>query len=169
MQYTSFKIVRNDAGFRVYGSFQGGQWYEFAHSIAQTLGTGNRPVSVLPVLASCDVTVGRKKLPLYPFIFALGCVSVDICSEPGSWYLLAMLSHYLNGPAELAERIDTGPIGIRRRRVDLHHLAMSLITEEVCELSLQVRPMRWADEKTRETLIMMAATVADQPLHDLKS
>jgi hypothetical protein len=78
-----------------------------------------------------------------------------------------MLPYYLNGPAELAGRIDTGPIGIRRRRVEFHHLAMGLITEEVRELSLQVRPMRWADQKTRETLIMMAATVADQPQHDL--
>ncbi len=44
VQYTSLRVKivrRNDAGFRVHGSFQGGQWYEFAHSIAQTLGTGD--------------------------------------------------------------------------------------------------------------------------------
>ena len=167
VQYTSFKIIRNDVGFRVYGSFQGGQWYEFAHSVAQTLGNGNDPVSVLPVLASCDVTVGRKSLPLYPYIIAAGCVADDIRSEPGSWFLLAMLPHYLNAPAELAGRSDTGPAGIRRRRVELHHMAMSLITEEFRALSLQVRPMRWADQKSRDTLIMLAATIADQPQHDL--
>ena len=36
-QYTSFEILRNDDGVRVFGSFQGGQWYEFAHSVALNL------------------------------------------------------------------------------------------------------------------------------------
>ncbi len=78
------------------------------HKVPQlaTLGTGNKPVSVLPVLASCYVTVGLKnlRLLLYPFIIALGCVSDDIRSEPGSWYLLTMLPYYLDGPAEHCAR-----------------------------------------------------------------
>jgi hypothetical protein len=57
-----------------------GQLYDFAHSVAQTLETGHGPVSVLPVLASCEVTVGSKNLSLYPYILAIGCVSDDVRS-----------------------------------------------------------------------------------------
>ena len=46
-QYPSFEILRNDDGVRVFGSFQGGQWDEFAHSVAQSKSTGDGPVSAL--------------------------------------------------------------------------------------------------------------------------
>jgi hypothetical protein len=51
--------------------------------------------------------------------------------------------------------------------VEVHHLAMSEIYGELNLISAKVRPMKWADQKIRETLVMMAATVADQPQHDL--
>jgi hypothetical protein len=78
-----------------------------------------------------------------------------------------MLPHYRNDPAVLAGRVAEGPKGYRRRRVELHHLAMSEIYGELNLISAKVRPMKWADQKIRETLVMMAATVADQPQHDL--
>ena len=78
VQYTSFEILRNDAGVRIYGSFQGGQWYEFAHSVARSKSTGNGPVSVYPLIGSCDVTYGRKNLPMYPYIVAAGCVAWEL-------------------------------------------------------------------------------------------
>jgi hypothetical protein len=120
VQYTAFKMLRSADGDRIYGSFHGGQWYEFAHSLAQTKGTGREQVSVYPVLGSCDVTYGRKNMPMYPYIVTAGCVSDDVRSEPGSWFLLAMLPHYRNSPAELAGRACEGPKGYRRRRVELH-------------------------------------------------
>ena len=166
MQYTSFAVLRNNEGYRVYGSFQGGDWYEFAHNLAQTKSTG-QPVSVFPLIASCDVTYGRKNLPMYPEIIAAGCVSDDVRSEPGSWFLIAMLPHYKNSPAELAGRVDEGPHGIRRRRVEVHHMAQSLITGELNQLSARPMPMEWADGVVRDTLIMMAARIGDQPQHDL--
>ena len=104
---------------------------------------------------------------MYPYIVASGCVSDDVRSEPGSWFLLGMLPHYKNAPAELAGRVCDGPKGYRRRRVELHHLAMSTIYSELNVISVRARPMKWADQEIRETLVMMAATVGDQPQHDL--
>ncbi len=54
------------------------------NSLAQTKGAGNVSVSVYPSIGSCDVTYGRKNLPMYPYIVAAGCVSDDVRSEPGS-------------------------------------------------------------------------------------
>jgi hypothetical protein len=78
-----FSAVRNADSFRVFGSLKGGYWYEFAHSLAQLKGTGQGPVSVFPLLGSCDVTYGRKNPPMYPYIVAAGCVLDDIRSQPG--------------------------------------------------------------------------------------
>jgi hypothetical protein len=166
-QYTRFKMMRGENGCRIYGSFGGGQWYQFADTIAQSKAIDNEPVSVYPCIFSSDVTVGRKNVDLYPVISVPGCVEDDKRSEPGSWYLIAMFPHYRNQPAENAGRQAKGPLGYRRRRVELHHLSLDICMEDLNEISLNPLKMQWADGQIRPTYIMAAAYVVDQNEQDL--
>jgi hypothetical protein len=65
-QYTQFRYQRDEGGFRVYGAFNTGEWYEFAQVKANALSPNGEKVSPVPVFLSSDVTAARKKLPLYP-------------------------------------------------------------------------------------------------------
>ena len=114
--YTRFKLVRNQDGVRIIGAFNTGDWYEFAHLTAQNKGDG-RPVSVVPLICSSDVTFARKKMPAYPWFLTLGCFSDRQRSEPSAWLLVAVLAHYNDCAAERAGRPKTGPRGIMRRKV----------------------------------------------------
>ena len=64
-QYTSFRCLKTEDGVRVFGAFNNGNWYEFAHAKAQTLG-GGQPVSVVPYFMGSDCTVARKNMSIYP-------------------------------------------------------------------------------------------------------
>jgi hypothetical protein len=167
VQYTEFKLMRNENGCRIFGCFNAGQWYEFAHGVAQSKADHNEQVAVYPLIFSSDVTLGRKNLPLYPYIVAPGCIADDVRSEPGSWYLVAMFPHYNNDPAEKAGRVLNGPLGCRRRRVELHHLCLKVCMDDLNEISAQPIKMEWANGAILSTYIMTAAHVVDQSEQDL--
>ena len=114
--YTRFRLVKDMDGVRIIGAFNTGDWYEFAHVKAQTKGDG-RPVSVVPLIGSTDVTVARKNMPVYPFFLSVGCLGDRNLSEPGSWLMLACLPHYNEKAARAAKRPEDGPTGVRRRKV----------------------------------------------------
>ena len=117
--YTRFRLVRDEDGVRIIGAFNTGDWYEFAHLTAQTKGDG-RPVTVMPLFGSTDVTIARKNMPVYPFFCASGCIGDRNMSEPSSWLMVACLPHYKEKAAHAAKRKDDGPTGIRRRKVLQH-------------------------------------------------
>ena len=145
VQYTDFTIMRNENGCRIFGSFQGGEWHEFAHAVAQSKAIDHEHVSVYSLIFSMDGTYGRKSVPLYPLVTVPGCVSDDKRSEPGSWYVIAMFPHYSNEPAENAGRCNDGPYGIRRRRVELHHLSLKECMVDLNEISVNPIRMEWAN------------------------
>ena len=167
VQYTDFAIMRNENGCRIFGSFQGGEWHEFAHAVAQSKAIDHEHVSVYSLIFSMDGTYGRKSVPLYPLVTVPGCVSDDKRSEPGSWYVIAMFPHYSNEPAENAGRCNDGPYGIRRRRVELHHLSLKECMVDLNEISVNPIRMEWANQQVLWTYIMAAAVVVDQQEQDL--
>ena len=116
IQYNSFRCLTTEDGVRVYGAFNNGDWYEFAHAKAQTLG-GGQPVSVVPYFMGSDATVARKNMSMYPFFACPGCLGDDVRSEPGAWVLVAVLPHYSIKAAKRAGRAEQGPAGYRRRKV----------------------------------------------------
>ena len=126
VQYTCFRHLRTqDGGVRVFGAFNNGQWYEFAHATAQTLG-GGQPVSVAPYWMGSDVTVGRKSCSMYPYFVASGSTDDDVRSEPSCWSIVAVFPHYKIKAARRAGRPAEGPYGYRRRKVPiLHHTPLS--------------------------------------------
>jgi hypothetical protein len=115
-QYTSFRCLKTEDGVRVFGAFNNGNWYEFAHAKAQTLG-GGQPVSVVPFFMGSDATVARKNMSMYPFFACPGCLDDDVRSEPGAWSLVAVIPHYNIKAARRAGRAEQGPMGYRRRKV----------------------------------------------------
>jgi hypothetical protein len=114
--YTRFRLVRDKDGVRIIGAFNTGDWYEFAHLTAQTKG-GGRPVSVVPLFGSTDLSIARKNMPVYPYFVGCGCLGDRNMSEPSSWLMVACLPHYDEKAARAAKRKDEGPTGIRRRKV----------------------------------------------------
>jgi hypothetical protein len=74
VQYTDFKIMQNENRCRIFGSFHGGEWFEFAHAVAQSKARNNEHVSSPPLIFSTVVTYGRKNLLLYPWVAVSGCV-----------------------------------------------------------------------------------------------
>ena len=119
VQYTRFRHLRTqNGGVRVFGSFNNGQWYEFAHATAQTLG-GGQPVSVAPYWMGSDVTVGRKSCSMYPWFVCSGCIDDDVRSEPSCWSIVAVFPHYKIKAAHRAGRPAEGPHGYRRRKVPM--------------------------------------------------
>jgi hypothetical protein len=122
IEYNSFRCLTTEDGVRMYGAFNNGDWYEFAHAKAQTLG-GGQPVSVVPFFMGSDATVARKNMSMYPFFTCPGCLNDDVRSEPGAWVLVAVLPHYNIKAAKRAGRAEKGPKGFRRRKVhDVHTL-----------------------------------------------
>jgi hypothetical protein len=117
--YTRFRLVRGEDGVLIIGAFNTGDWYEFAHLTAQTKG-GGRPVTVVPLFGSTNVTIARKNMPVYAFFFASGCIGDRNMSEPSSWLMVACLPHYKDKAARAAKRKEDGPTGIRRRKVLQH-------------------------------------------------
>lgn len=115
-QYTSFRCLKTEDGVRVFGAFNNGNWYEFAHAKAQTLG-GGQPVSVVPYFMGSDCTVARKNMSIYPYFACPGCLDDDVRSEPGAWSLVAVIPHYNIKAARRAGRAEQGPLGYRRRKV----------------------------------------------------
>jgi hypothetical protein len=105
---------------RVFGAFNNGQWYEFAHATAQTLG-GGQPVSVAPYWMGSDVTMGRKSCSMYPYFACQGCIDDDVRSEPSCWSIVAVIPHYKIKAAHRAGRPAEGPHGYRRRKVPMLH------------------------------------------------
>ena len=121
--YTRFRLVRDREGVRIIGAFNTGDWYEFAHVVAQKKGmppapgSDGSPVTVLPLLCSTDATVARKNMPVYVFLVCIGCLGDRHRSEPGNWLMVACLPHYNDQAARNAHRPDTGPRSIARRKV----------------------------------------------------
>ncbi len=167
VQFARFKIMQNADGCRTFGLFHGGEWYEFAHTVAQSKARNNEYVSVYPLIFSSDVTYGRKNLPLYPFIVVPGCATDDVRSEPGSWYLIALFPHFFIGPAENAGRPSDGPFGCRRRRVELHPLCIKMNMDDLNEFTVHPMNMVWANQETLMTFIMAATYIVDQNEQDL--
>ena len=125
VQYTRFRHLRTqNGGVRVFGAFNNGEWYEFAHATAQTLG-GGQPVSVAPYWMGSDVTVGRnlprKNCSMCPFYVCSGCIDDDVRSEPSCWSIVAVFPHYSIKAAHRAGRPAEGPYGYRRRKVHVLH------------------------------------------------
>ena len=114
--YTRFRLVRDRDGIRVIGAFNTGDWYEFAHVIAQKKGDG-RPVTVVPLLCGTDATVARKNMPVYVFLACIGCLGDRHRSEPGNWLMVACLPHYNEDAAKAAHRPEKGALSIARRKV----------------------------------------------------
>jgi len=141
--YTRFRLVKDREGIRIIGAYNTGDWYEFAHVLAQKKGKGE-PVSVLPLLCSTDATVARKNMPVYVFLVSIGCLSDRHRSEPGNWLMVACLPHYNDQAARNAHRPDTGPRSIARRKVtwalmgcvlswfDLDWLSLSKVSNKFC-------------------------------------
>lgn len=118
--YTRFRLVRDREGIRIIGAFNTGDWYEFAHVVAQKKGGGGpSPVTVVPLLCSTDATVARKNMPVYVFLVSIGCLGDRHRSEPGNWLMVACLPHYNDQAAKNAHRPDRGPLSIPRRKVRL--------------------------------------------------
>jgi hypothetical protein len=182
--YTRFRLVRDQDGVRIYGAFNTGSWYQFAHVTAQTKGDG-RPVSVVSLFGSTDVSIARKKMAVYPFFFASGCIGDRNMSEPSSWMMVACLPHYNDKAARAAGRIEEGPHGIRRRKVlastvcvidclwfmfalhwqrqmELTHLGIAVIMDDYNEISRSTLVLRFPDGIQRESYIMWAGWIADQ-------
>ena len=120
IQYNSFRCLTTKDGVRMYGAFNNGDWYEFAHAKAQTL-CGGQPVSVVPYFMGSDATVACKNMSMYPFFACPGCLKDDVQSEPGAWVLVAVLPYYSIKAAKRAGRAEQGPKGYRRRKVHTLH------------------------------------------------
>ena len=114
--YNRFRLLRGEDGIRIIGAFNTGDWFEFAHVTAQTKGDG-RPVSVVSLFGSTDVSIARKNMPVYPFFTGSGVLGDRKMSEPSSWLMVACLPHYNEKAARAAKRKEEGPTGIRRRKV----------------------------------------------------
>ena len=114
--YTRFRLLRDKDGVRIIGAFDTGDWFEFAYVTAQTKGDG-RPVSVVSLFGSTDITIARKNVPVYPFFVTSGCLGDRNISDPKSWLMVGCLPTYNENAARAAKRKVEGPTGIRRRKV----------------------------------------------------
>jgi hypothetical protein len=92
--YTKIRLVKDENGCRMFGSFNTSDWYEFAYVTAQTKricgpGGPGEHVTPIPAFLCTDVTVARKKCLFYPCFLGNGfsATSISLSPAPGCWWV----------------------------------------------------------------------------------